>query len=147
MAFEQFSDDARIWLYQANRELSSTEQSYLARQLAIFVDQWSAHGKKLTAESSVLDEYRVAICAEGNVEASGCSIDALVRFMKEIGAELGVDFFDRLKILVEKDGKKELISFSNLRQNLETIMFHPAILTVKELKDKSKLRVKEYLSI
>ena len=104
MIFEGFSDEAKVWLYQANRELKDAEVKYLEKQLSNFVDQWSAHGKKLIASSQVLDSYRFAICADGSVEASGCSIDASVRFMKVMGAELGVDFFNRLKILSDNEG-------------------------------------------
>ncbi len=147
MAFENFSNEARVWLYQANRELTELERTYLAKQLSIFVDQWSAHGKKLTADSAVLDEYRLAICAEGNVEASGCSIDASVRFMKEIGAEIGADFFDRMKILIESNGEKKLLPFLNLRENPETIMYHPAVVTLKDLREKGKLTVNEYFTV
>lgn len=145
MAFQNFTDEARIWIYQANRALTENEQAYLAKQLSIFVDQWAAHGAKLTASSAVLDEYRVAIAAEGNVEASGCSIDSSVRFMKEMGAELGVDFFNRLLILSEENGVKELIPFSALSENPEKMIFHPAIVSMKDFRKHSFLKVKDYL--
>jgi hypothetical protein len=145
MVFQEFSDEARIWVYQANRALTDNEQRYLKNQLSIFVDQWSAHGAKLTAKSAVLDEYRLAICAEGNVEASGCSIDSSVRFMKEMGAELGVDFFNRLLILSEENEVKELIPFSHLNDNPEKMIYHPSITSMQDFRNNSFLKAKEYL--
>lgn len=147
MMFDGFSDEARVWVYQADRELNALESQYLEKQLAIFVDQWSAHGKKLKASSAVLDAYRFAICAEGNVEASGCSIDASVRFIKEMGAELQVDFFNRLKILTQKEDRKELIQFAQLRENPDLEIFHPSITQLKDLRSNSTLLVKDYLSL
>lgn len=147
MYFEGFSDNSRIWMYQANRELSEQEQAYLAKQTANFAEQWAAHGTQLTATSAILDEYRVAICAEGDVEASGCSIDASVRFMKEMGAEIGVDFFNRLMILSESESGKALIPFAQLRENPELKIYHPAITNLKELRNNSFLAVKEYLAV
>ncbi len=147
MVFKGFSDDSRIWLYQANRALNEHEQAYLAKQTAIFTEQWAAHGKQLTATSAIIDEYRVAICAEGDVEASGCSIDASVRFMKEIGAELGVDFFNRLLILSETENGKSLIPFAQLKDNPELQIYHPAITNLGQLRNNSFLKVKEYLAV
>jgi len=147
MIFEGFSDEAKVWLYQANRKLKDTEVEYLEKQLSNFVDQWSTHGAKLKACSEVLDSYRFAICADGSVEASGCSIDASVRFMKEMGAELGVDFFNRSQILSDKEGQKVFVAFSELRNNPELEIYHPAITNLKELRTKGKLKVKEYLGI
>lgn len=145
MIFNDFTDDARIWLYQSNRALSQEEQSYLHKQMQIFVDQWSAHGKKLTAAYAILDEFRVAICAEANVEASGCSIDASVRFMKEIGAELQVDFFNRLLILAEKEGQKELVPFAQLRSFPELTIYQPNLTSLGSLRKNEKLAVKDFL--
>lgn len=147
MIFEGFSDEAKIWLYQANRELKDAEVQYLEKQLSNFVDQWSAHGNKLKASSQVLDSYRFAICADGSVEASGCSIDASVRFMKEMGAELGVDFFNRMQILSDREGQKEFVAFSELKNNPELEIYHPAITNLKELRSIGKLKVKEYLGL
>ncbi len=123
------------------------EQDYLNKQTANFTIQWAAHGKQLTASSAVLDEYRVAICAEGDVEASGCSIDASVRFMKEMGAELGVDFFNRLLILSETDEGKKLVPFSELRNQPELSIYQPSITNLGELRINSSLKAKEYLGI
>lgn len=147
MIFQNFSDDARIWVYQSNRELTPDEQLYLGKQLSIFVDQWSAHGKKLTASAAVVDAFRIAICAEGNVEASGCSIDASVRFIKEMGEELKVDFFNRLQILSETNGAKQMIPFSQLKEDLDRFIYNPSLTTMRDFRTRSYIQVKEYLAL
>ena len=44
-----------------------------------------------------LDRFLVLAVDESEAEASGCSIDGSVHKIKEIGAQIGVDFFNRMR--------------------------------------------------
>ena len=104
--FPELPDHSRVWLYLANRKLDSTELHYAEEQLQSFLKSWAAHGKNLFCDGRFLfDQYLVLVVNEKQESASGCSIDSSVRFVKSIGNELGVDFFNRMNVL-EFDGEK-----------------------------------------
>lgn len=104
--FPELPDHSRVWLYLANRKLDSTELHYAEEQLQSFLKSWAAHGKNLFCDGRFLfDQYLVLVVDEKQESASGCSIDSSVRFVKSLGNELGVDFFNRMNVL-EFDGEK-----------------------------------------
>ncbi len=114
--FNEISDHARVWVYQANRPLSEPEldgvHSYLAREM----EAWAAHGEALQGSFDVrFDQVFVVAVDEQVNQASGCSIDASTRWFKELGAALGIDFFDRSSAVVQGESLL-LIPFVRTKQ-------------------------------
>jgi hypothetical protein len=138
--FPNFSNAARVWVYQADRPFEEEEILGIQNALTAFVDDWSAHGAKLKAEGLVLSKYHIALAVEGNVAASGCSIDASVRFVKKLGEKLCLDFFNRLKLLVEEDGEVEIIPFSSLSERPNCLVYNPMVETLAELRSNWKVK-------
>lgn len=94
--FDKIPQDARIWVYQANRQLTDAEVNTVENYLKPAVNQWAAHGASLLASAKVLHNRFVIIALDQNMNAaSGCSIDASTRWFKELGEALNIDFFDR----------------------------------------------------
>jgi hypothetical protein len=111
---------ARVWIYQADRLLTESEQQFLAEASAQFVAQWAAHGTPLRASAQVLNGYFLVLGVdEAQAEASGCSIDKSVHFVKGLGSQLNIDFFNRLNLAVEMPEIQlvPLSQFENLAAN------------------------------
>ena len=84
--FDKIPQDARIWVYQTNRQLTDNEASTIENYLKPAVNQWAAHGASLLASAKVLHNHFVIIALDQNMNAaSGCSIDASTRWFKELG--------------------------------------------------------------
>lgn len=97
--FEDISDQARIWIYQAGRKLSEEEESLVAQKSASFLEQWAAHSKPLTGSVKIFHQQFLVIAVDEQFNAvSGCSIDASVEFVRQLEQELMTSFFDRNKI-------------------------------------------------
>jgi hypothetical protein len=142
--FEQFPDNARVWVYQADRKFTVDEKAYLNSQLAFFVEDWSAHGAKLLADARLIGDYFLVFAVdESQAKASGCSIDGSVRFIKSIGEQLKVDFFNRLKVVVEKDGESKLIHFSEIKSYKGWKTYNNTISTIYALKNEWCVEVQE----
>jgi len=100
VSFEQMPSSARVWVYTANRILTSSESALVQERLTPFLTEWSSHGTPLKAACQVLDQSILVIAVENGFEAaSGCSIDKSVRTLKELEQELKISLFDRLQIL------------------------------------------------
>ena len=110
--FPELPDSSRIWLYLANRKLVASEEQFLKEQLTVFLDSWSAHGKRLQCNATLLFSQYLIFSVDENIEsASGCSIDSSVHFAKRMGSELGIDFFTRLEVLVIEGNETRLLSY------------------------------------
>lgn len=96
---------SRIFVYQANRKFTEEEATTIFRQVEMFVQQWQAHGKQLKADFDLVANLLVVLKVdETAAEASGCSIDDSVAFMKHLGETYGIDFFDRQQFAYEYNG-------------------------------------------
>ncbi|MBL1280433.1 MAG: ABC transporter ATPase, partial [Fluviicola sp.] len=93
--FEQLPENSKVWVYQADRELNSSEESFLLENLKIFIQDWAAHGSQLYGDVAIKDMRFVILAVdESKTGVSGCSIDTSVRKIKDLGAEIKVDFFN-----------------------------------------------------
>lgn len=102
----QFPDHSRVWIFQADRELSPDEIKWTFPRLDGFVSEWKAHGHALAARCEIrYNRFIIVMVDEGTVGASGCSIDSLHRFMQELEKALNVRLFDRFNIAYKEDGK------------------------------------------
>ncbi len=71
---------------------------------------------------------------ETQAEASGCSIDGSVHFVKELGAEIGVDFFNRMRFSYRDDrgaihtvGREEFkLLYAQGQLTNDSIVFDPS---------------------
>ncbi len=134
MYFTQLSNDSRVWVYQSNRTFSENEKSLLNESFKEFVSSWAAHGSKLVADAIVIGDYFVVLAVDEKIAmASGCSIDSSVKFIKSIGHQLNIDFFNRLKLVVKKESETKMISFSDLNQYNDWNIYNTLVNTVKQL--------------
>ena len=117
LPFEQMPDHSRVWVYQANRSFSETEAQAIQDYLVPALTQWAAHGAGLNASFEIRFQQVIVIAVDETVNAaSGCSIDASTRWFKEMGASLGIDFFDRSTAVVEED-EVTLLPLTALKNN------------------------------
>lgn len=139
--FEGFSDNSRVWLYTANRPLTSIEATFVQENLEHFASQWKAHSTPLKAKACMLNEYTLAfVVDQEETSASGCSVDSSVRFVKELGKELEIDFFNRLNVLVEsKSGELSLFPYRKLNELKENYYYNSLVDNLGKLKESWKV--------
>lgn len=98
MEYNHLSDDAKVWIYQADRVLNDQESALANEEVKKFAQSWVSHSNALKATGGLLNNlFLILMVDENQSMASGCSIDSSVRFIKKLGETLNVDFFDRMK--------------------------------------------------
>lgn len=138
-----FSDKARVWLYIADRKLSSEESDLIKNNAIKFCVDWKSHGSAVEARSIWMeDQILLFIVDEEEAVLGGCSIDSSVRFVKEHGAHFGIDFFNRLLCAYRIDNDLKIAPVNELSKleenevlNLETLVYNTLIKTKMELEN------------
>lgn len=126
--FERLPDSSRIWIYQNQQPIPQEKQAIIQTKLNDFVAQWAAHGAQLYGASAILEDYFIVLAVdETQTAASGCSIDSSVHFIKELAKEFDLRLFDRLNVLIEEDGEKKIVHFSDLEQHKGAIFYDPTV--------------------
>lgn len=145
--FDTLDDHAKVWSYQADRLLTDTEVQWINEQLNPFLQEWAAHGTKLKAYGEVMNNAHLILAVDESAHnASGCSIDTSVRFIKSLEKELNVSFFNRLKMLTLSDGQFVYVNYADLASlSDETIVFNNTISSVSEFKNSWKSPLKNFI--
>lgn len=124
--------DARLWVYQSNRALTDAEVLAIQNSGLSFINSWTAHGASLKAAFDVLYNRFVVIAVdEKQAEASGCSIDKSVRFIKDLELQMNLNFFDRMQVAYRSGNEINACSLSAFEKlasqghvNENTIVFN-----------------------
>ena len=100
IAFDELPGDARVWIFSAARKLTEPEQARLLAEVDAFIHQWGAHAVPLAAGRNLMYGQFLFIAVDQRAAGpSGCSIDALVRRMKELQQEFGVELVNHAPVL------------------------------------------------
>ena len=141
MDYKILPDDTRIWIYQADRQLTDDEVKEIRLQGEEFVNIWTAHGVKLSAAIEVFhNQFVIVFADEHQARASGCSIDKSVRFIKQLEIQFGIALLDR-NLITYKDGEEVITCTrdeftkhaSNARVTDDTLVFNNLIVTKGDL--------------
>jgi hypothetical protein len=119
--FNSLSETSRVWIYQASRSFSAEELEEVRTGLDQFIKEWTAHGSELAAGYEIrYNRFIVIALDQTNVTASGCSIDASVRFILDLEKKYDIDLLDKMNVSY-KQGEfvayKTLIDFKKMAKN------------------------------
>jgi hypothetical protein len=117
--FEGFNAASKVWIYSSDKPINDAMAMDINEKIAQFTIQWTAHDLALKATGTVLYNQFIILCVdESQTNASGCSIDKSVHFIKQIEQGFGLQLFDRLTIYYLKG--EEFVSF-HLNDILEKV--------------------------
>ncbi|MBK8563773.1 MAG: hypothetical protein IPN76_10640 [Saprospiraceae bacterium] len=141
--FQHFPAETRVWIYQSNQPIPEETAAALKQVVNQFAQNWVSHNRQLRAHGDVLHNRFILLAVdESQADASGCSIDKSVHFIKQVESQLGVDLFDRMNFAwMEDDEVKTAPSqtFAELYQSgqitNETLVFDNLVKTKRELEE------------
>ena len=142
--FDELADRARVWIYQANIQLTENETTELQMGAQKFATSWATHGVGLKASAKVFhNQFLVLAVDESDQHASGCSIDSSVAFVKQAEKQFNLNFFDRSKVAVQNGEEVTLEPLNQLKNKIaegkiqnDTITFNNLVATKGEMKEK-----------
>jgi hypothetical protein len=143
VAFDHLPPQARVWIYQASRSLTEGEIMPLLPRLAAFAEEWTSHGRQLAASAQFLHRQFLVIGLNEEVAgASGCSIDASVRFVQELEQRLGVQLLEKSRMAFLVNGELRQLTRRELRAAIaagevraDTLYFNNTLTTKSQLAD------------
>jgi len=140
--FDALPADARLWIFAANRSLGQTERREVLRAVDDFLDEWTAHGIPLAAGRDLrYDQFLLIGVDERRAGASGCSVDALVRRLREVHVRMDVDFLDNAPVLFRTGNGIERVSRDDFAARvaagavtLDTVVFDNSLSQVGDVR-------------
>ncbi|GAB1309512.1 hypothetical protein KH5_21950 [Urechidicola sp. KH5] len=141
VSFDLLPNNARVWVYQAARELNEQEVRSIEESLEIFVNDWKRHGEPLKASFKILhNQFIILGVDESYNNVSGCSIDSSVHKLQELEQVLNVDLMNKMAIAFKVGDNVNTLSMLQFQQfvkegkiSSDTIVFNNLINSKQEL--------------
>ena len=142
-SFDSLPDSSRIWIFPADRTLSSSESNELLASVDSYLQGWKAHGAPVQAARDLRYNQFLIIAADPEITApSGCSIDDLTRSIKALSAKFGIDFFGAMKVFYRMGEQIRVVdrpqfkSLANMGEvDGETTVFNNALTALKDIRE------------
>ena len=151
VSFDKLPLNSRVWVYSSNRKFIQKEIISLRKDLENFLSNWTSHNQNLETGFELRYDRFIIIAVNQEINnASGCSIDNCVRFIKKLENKYEVDLLDKMNVIYKQDKHlyhKKLNEFISMYKNnsvsLNTVVFNNLVNTVGEYKLKWEVPVKE----
>ena len=115
--FSELPFHARVWIYQSDRVFTQEELTKIEAASQGFLTQWTAHGSELKAGVDFrYDRFIILGLNESIQSASGCSIDASVRFIQSIEEEFSVMLMDKMNVTYRNKDHIQYIPLKDFRK-------------------------------
>jgi len=150
-SFELLPENARIWIYVANRALGPSEQEVVHQKLLPFVKEWQSHQVDVKASFIIKEDRFIIIGSDESTHGiSGCGIDKSVRQLQELEKELNVSLLDKGLVYFELDKVPTGVPLSEIKKQVSmgkivaSTPFYNTILSEKsQLQSQFKVKANE----
>lgn len=135
--FEDLDKNARVWIYQSNREFSNNEVEIIKEKTLDFIENWQRHGDNLKASFCIKYNQFIVLAVDENYNnVSGCSIDASVNLIKSIEKAFSVDLTNKLNISFKDANNINVVTLADFQKYVKqqkitanTIVFNNMVAT------------------
>ena len=149
--FDDISDESKLWIYQSNRPFKDELINSLEKKISQFLSSWTSHGSELNSAFTIKYNFFLFIALdENNSNATGCSIDKLMSFIKMLEKEYGLRLLDRLDISYRKGNDIIIDRLNDFKMkvltkevNENTIVFNNLIKFKKDMTQNWELCAKD----
>ena len=145
------SEHSRVWIYQANRILTTPETEQIQEKLDAFTAQWLAHGYELSATAEIrYNQFIILAVDEQQVGATGCSIDSSVKLMLQLEKQFNINLFDRFQLAYRDDNQIKTVNREEFQALVntgkisgDTIVFNNLVSNRKALETNWQIPMRE----
>jgi hypothetical protein len=143
-AYHNLPDNSRVWIYQSDRMFTENEIEQISEKAVAFIEQWTRHGDNLKGSFTIkYNQFLVIAVDESFNNASGCSIDASVRFIQQLENELKVDLMNKMNVSFKDGGNINIVKLTDFQEYAkaqkiteETVVFNNMVQTKAEVESK-----------
>lgn len=145
------SNNSKIWIFQSTRNFNAEEITEIESTLDAFMQEWNAHGAKLTAAYAIPYDRFIVLAVDENVEpASGCSIDSMTRIVKALEEKYNFGLLNRMLVSYKIEDEIFTLPLNEFKQKVknneipeEASVFHNGITKLSEFEESWELPLAE----
>lgn len=117
MLLSPLPDDARVWLFAADGDLSPDEAAALLDDVRAALGGWVSHGRPVTLAAECLHGRVLVVGATLGGDISGCGIDQMVHAVEAVAQARGVRWLGGLDVaFVDEAGALRAVPRAEFRR-------------------------------
>ena len=114
--FNDLNKNSKVWVFQSSSIIHESLLDKVSNDSKEFLNQLNSHGNSLKSSFKIIYNHFLIIAVENiQNEISGCSIDAIVRFVKDLELKYNLSFFDRLIIKYKEANNIKSVSLNEFK--------------------------------
>ena len=82
--FKSLNKNSRVWVFQSVTLIDDYIVETIKEKLTLFLSEWKSHQNNVKSSFEIISNTFIIIAVDENNLVSGCSIDSLVNFVKEL---------------------------------------------------------------
>ena len=149
--YTNLPNDARVWVYQSDREFTSKEIEYITVKTIEFINSWTRHGDAVKGSFIIKYNRFLALAVDQSyTNVSGCSIDSSVHFIQQLENQLQVDLTNKLNVTFKDNTHINLVQLADFKKfakeqkiNQETIVFNNMVTTKADFENNWEVAAKQ----
>ena len=119
--FNDLNKNSKVWVFQSSSIIPESLLDKVSNDSKEFLDQLNSHGNSLKSSFKIIYNHFLIIAVENiQNEISGCSIDTIVRFVKDLELKYNLSFFDRLIIKYKEANNIKSVSLNEFKSICKT---------------------------
>ncbi len=141
-----FSEDAKVWIYQSSRLFSMSEAFDIEDILTEFITNWKSHGASVKGYGNLFfGQFIVLMADESAAKVGGCSTDSSIHAIQAIEKKLKVELFNRQNLAFIVNDKVQMLPLSQLNYALENNFIQPETIYFNNLVATKKMLMTEWM--
>jgi hypothetical protein len=149
--YKNLPNNARVWIYQSDREFTAKEIEIVSVKAVDFINQWTRHGDDLKGSFTFkYNQFLIFAVDETFNTVSGCSIDSSVRFVQALEKELQLDLMNKMNVTFKDNEHINLVKLADFQRfakeqkiTSETIVFNNMVATKEDFENNWEVPAKE----
>ena len=148
--FKSLEKNSRVWVFQSLDFIDDRLVEEIKEKISSFLSKWKSHQKDFKSSFEIRYNTFIIIAAdEGNL-VSGCSIDSLINFIKDLENSYELQLLDKLHVKYIENGKiitQHLNQFKiycqSLGKNGNLVVFNNLVKDINELENNWQVNIKD----
>ena len=148
--FKSLSKESRVWIFQSIQLIEDATIEKINVKLKFFLDEWKSHQMNFKSSFEIRNNTFIIIAADDRNLVSGCSIDSLVNFIKELESLFDLQLMDKLHVKYIHNNEIQTMHLNdfkilcqNLEKNQELMVFNNLVKNIYELNHMWNVDVRE----
>ena len=119
--FNTLPSDSKLWIYQSNREFTSTELKEIKTLTESFLNNWQAHNEELEVSYQIkYNRFLILAVNESFNSPGGCSIDLSIRFIKDLSKKINIDLLNRMNVSYRDNQEIKCLKLNDFKDLLNS---------------------------